>query len=579
MIFTFLYIIVGGLAVAIGFTLAARFFGVPGFSKPGKNDADKLLGIEKALSRILAKMGCELEWKHSGTSRNADFVYDRTMLNVSIGSKSPFVQIMRPGFYTASMANISNLRAVCNKMNIQSEDCYFIYTIDNDDYKIYVHVVMDVHWKKPLCLKDMKGLVAKVFEACDRFSAFADDYLSDAAKMRCGDFEKEQADLNHELSFIKKQELSSDSDTHVEDEGKVGKFGIGTLLSKAIGMNGFEPLGMVVMSSKRPPEKVAKEQVMDYCLSTPLVSEGKFVDDKVVLQVDYSDERVPNQKRTIVIVLSQAEETKRTLFYRAMLAVLPLSQSDAAMDDNRKEPIVAKSVLVGYDKLSAKQRFDEYRYMWLEAKACEDKGKECELNADQWLLRGSDANYLGFCIYEGSILARSGRFAEALPYLEYAFDKLKGTYDDDNASSSERFIEVCYLAGLCYSGLEQYKMASYYLELTLHSHKISHTEEYVNCLVNSGDPRAASMINILLSNVEHVGDGGQCSAGQDDSIKAFIDFLKRRKSYIYVSNKRYGEAEAMLKKMLDDPDNRDYAVGELAFINKARRMDGETKLT
>jgi hypothetical protein len=39
---------------------------------------------------------------------------------------------------------------------------------------------------------------------------------------------------------------------------------------------------------------------------------------------------------------------------------------------------------------------------------------------------------------------------------------------------------------------------------------------------------------------------------------------------VYIDLQRYDEAEALLKRMLDDPDNTDFAIGELAYLQKLK---------
>jgi Tfp pilus assembly protein FimV len=57
---------------------------------------------------------------------------------------------------------------------------------------------------------------------------------------------------------------------------------------------------------------------------------------------------------------------------------------------------------------------------------------------------------------------------------------------------------------------------------------------------------------------------------EDIAASSFINFLKRRKAYVYIDLQHYDEAESLLKKMLDDPDNTDFAIGELAYLQKLK---------
>lgn len=54
----------------------------------------------------------------------------------------------------------------------------------------------------------------------------------------------------------------------------------------------------------------------------------------------------------------------------------------------------------------------------------------------------------------------------------------------------------------------------------------------------------------------------------DDQLDQISNFLLRRKAYMLVAMQRYDEAERLLKQMLDNPQNSDFALKELAYIQK-----------
>lgn len=89
------------------------------------------------------------------------------------------------------------------------------------------------------------------------------------------------------------------------------------------------------------------------------------------------------------------------------------------------------------------------------------------------------------------------------------------------------------------------------------------------CLVNNHDFRALNTINGLQENLNMIlqsidmGNGNEDEEGEEDpklaqekeKIMHFAAFVKRRKAYLLVSLGKYDEAEALLKKLLDDPEN------------------------
>ena len=105
--------------------------------------------------------------------------------------------------------------------------------------------------------------------------------------------------------------------------------------------------------------------------------------------------------------------------------------------------------------------------------------------------------------------------------------------------------------------------------MTLSLNRITFTEEFINCLVNSGDHRAIKTIDNYFNEVELSLDLEEKSE-PGEHIVHFLDFLKRRKAYALVSRHRFDEAEELLKAMLDDPGNSDFAINELAYIQKIK---------
>ena len=52
---------------------------------------------------------------------------------------------------------------------------------------------------------------------------------------------------------------------------------------------------------------------------------------------------------------------------------------------------------------------------------------------------------------------------------------------------------------------------------------------------------------------------------------AHYHFLQRRRSYVLIDMGEYGKAEAILKKLLDVEDSKEFALNELAIIQRRKR--------
>ena len=94
--------------------------------------------------------------------------------------------------------------------------------------------------------------------------------------------------------------------------------------------------------------------------------------------------------------------------------------------------------------------------------------------------------------------------------------------------------------------------------------------------MNQKDHRALATIDMLLRFLREISNNATDENDEektktnlaDDQLDHISNFLLRRKAYMLVAMQRYDEAERLLKQMLDNPQNSDFALKELAYIQK-----------
>ena len=84
-----------------------------------------------------------------------------------------------------------------------------------------------------------------------------------------------------------------------------------------------------------------------------------------------------------------------------------------------------------------------------------------------------------------------------------------------------------------------------------------------------GDFRAERLIDTLLTQTQGNRHNGETE--NEGYVQKFISFLQRRKTTLLIRRKKYNEAEELLKRMLNEPDNSDFALHELATIQRLRK--------
>lgn len=129
------------------------------------------------------------------------------------------------------------------------------------------------------------------------------------------------------------------------------------------------------------------------------------------------------------------------------------------------------------------------------------------------------------------------------------------------------FYEASYRIGFCLMEMNKMNTSAYYLEIASHSMQYAHIQEYINFLSNTKDPQTLSVVEQVIANSP--------KPRNEDSLKAWnfhMAFLKRRKAYALIEEGRYEEAKAFItREMLNDPQCKDFAQGELNYINEQLR--------
>lgn len=161
-------------------------------------------------------------------------------------------------------------------------------------------------------------------------------------------------------------------------------------------------------------------------------------------------------------------------------------------------------------------------------------------------------------------LTEQYRPLEAYKVANWVFANLyKERSKQANFSAENQMLlnEANYRVGYDLQELERFEEASYYLE-NASSGSYTYMTEYINCLVNSGNPIALSVIEEALANTVK-----PKKKEEQEDWKRVMAFLKRRKVYLLIEMERIDEARTLLKQLLKDPLCKDFAEGELQYID------------
>ena len=173
-------------------------------------------------------------------------------------------------------------------------------------------------------------------------------------------------------------------------------------------------------------------------------------------------------------------------------------------------------------------------------------------------------------MYWGRKLMLDKCYYQALQHLENAFNGMRTIYLDLRKEMRNAFVETCYYIGFCYTELRLYRDAYYYLDYVRSDGNVRHTTELINCLANGKDFRLFAVTDDIAQSIR---DQYEHDEDIPDGLQSFINFMRRRRAYALIDHHQLDEAEKAFTAMLDDPENSDYALSELAYIKRLRQNE------
>lgn len=252
-----------------------------------------------------------------------------------------------------------------------------------------------------------------------------------------------------------------------------------------------------------------------------------------------------------------------TAYMRVSVMIPNFTSPDDFRTSHSQNTPFTTSFILGFDIVSPDKKLKRYEEIEQSLIKKSKLGEELT-SEEKTVLEGiTYSEDLGYDFGYGRWLVSEKRFADALIPLMKAYDHLKKDVVTNYDGIHEIFDEICFNIGFCFNELEQYDRASYYLDLIQGSGNPKYIIEYINSLVNSGDPRALQTVRHYFSEFN---DGKKQIDSEEASI--FYDFLARRMAYLFIEYKMWNNARYLLEQMKQSPACHDFAVSELEYLEQ-----------
>ncbi len=534
-------------------------------------DTVRMERVAKLADDALMSLHCDPTWTEDGNDKVATFEYQNGHFRLRVTPGSLYVDLCFYFCFTTTVENLNLVRTICNQCNLNTSNEKVLYSVNEQKNEVDVHIVSGVL----LHADDAKDVLADAMAGAFSWqNAFVRRFreVENESEGKKADLEMSRYEFNRELFLLRQQEMRLQGDESMRMRAD-RVMHLDELLDKVMGITGFVAKYLVVNGAGRK-EIGGHDAVMEFDLAREVLPADASQFEPVTLLLGYDDPRTPGRERLMSITVNAQGDDKMASYYRLTFCLVPLPIAPGTpFRDN--VGVKSNSVLVAVDKVSTQQLIDESNYMWKEATEKLKNGEGDTLTEEQKLICECTDADVAQQIYIGRKFFLAGRYYEALPRLESAFRNLNAIFDSLKGAAREAFFDICYMTGFVYVELKQYDRAMTYLDMVSNLHRITYTEEIINCMVNWGDFRSLDYIDSLLKNLETEGDPEE-DAMPNGHILRFIAFLKRRKVFVLVEKREFEKAKTILNSMLDDPENSDYAINELAYIQKKEKNPPQT---
>lgn len=530
---------------------------------------------EKIVSDALRMLNCEGTWNTQKEGRSILYDYQNGHFRIRITDNKPYVELGYFYCFSTEMENLQTVRHLCNMCNMSTETSLVFYTIDDEKNRINVHITANLLLDHKRAKAILTRAMADMFHWQTAFTQGFDNRIEASKKAEMRDLEADRSQWQRIIFLLREQEMQCQ---HVSPKERLGigtPLTLGEVVLTMFAISNIKPKRLIV-SNNTVSEITDESDITQYNIADAIIADGEFKHQEAMLSLEFLDLRHTSSTRHIVIHLKEEKGTEHTLYFRLTATLLPLNISRDIQPASSENSAHSVSMIAAYDMTSTEQRRNEYLYMKKEAEAMHQRGEDDQMTDEQKLLIDCANDDLGYHLYHGKRLFLAKRFLEAEPHLRNAFDMLMPSFPGLRASLQEAFYDSCYMLGFCYNEMQQYQHAFYYLEMVFPLRRITYTEEYINCLVNQHDFRVMQVIDSVQEMVERILHPDENSDEEDSeekpdsnaAIMSFNSFLKRRKSYVLIETGRYDEARAILNELLNDPDSSDFAMSELAYLQK-----------
>ena len=523
--------------------------------------------------KFLKDYNCQYDIEHEDNATIYNFEFQAARFVAAIRKQDDCVEVTFPTMSSFPIAQLDLVRAKCNERNNSNILFKYSYSIDHETNKVDVHMSF---FNNKVESEDLVHELKAAFHFQREWHKDLDEAVAIARDSDSMDLESELYKHQREMFMLRRLELKHQLDSSAASFAVgVGPLPLWQMLQTVMPLPQSTLLFMTVNTVDGQQRLENDEAIRLFNLRHALVEgdgdNARLTRDYALLDLHYKQGH-DEQPRLLTIALTAEGEDKHSIYTRVTVTQVPRNASRMNSLSNEGRQPHSVSMLIALDRSNDKRYQQEFEYMWSDAQLKAHNGEKDSLTEDQLLLGQVRVADVAYNLYWGQRMFDAERFYEAILYLENVYNSYREDFFEMKNEPRRVFMEAVYKLGFCYNELGLYKQAFYYLDLIASDGNIRHTMELINTMANSKDLR---LFNYTEGVMEEVKRNFREDDELPDNIRDFINFLRRRRGYAYIDFNQLDQAEKIFTQMLDEEENADYAINELAYIKKLRQMRGE----
>lgn len=524
----------------------------------------------KDFEQFLKAYNCTYQVGKDESATTYKFEFQAAQFVATIRSQNDSVEITFPCMSVTAIDYLNLVRSKCNERNNSNILFKYSYTIDHEENRLNVHMSFFNNSVNPELIAHELGAAFHFQREWQRDLDNAIDASNDTSNY---DMESDLYKFQREMYLIRRMEMNHQlGHRTTQIASGTGPLPLWQALETVAPLPAAHLLFMTVNTIDGQQQIKDEEEMRKFDLRRVLVEgsgkQARLKRDYALLDLHYTQGQDKQPLMTTIALTAEGQDDQS--IYTRVTITHPahnISRRNALSNENRQPHSV--TMLIALDRSDDKQRQQEFEYMWSDAQLKAHNGEKDSLTDDQLLLGQVRVADVAYNMYWGVQTFNSGRYYEAILYLENVYNSYRGDFFEMGPEGKRLFLETAYKLGFCYNELGLYKQAFYYLDLMASDGNIRHTMELVNALANSKDMRLFSYTEGVMEEVKRNFDNDN---ELPENIKDFINFIRRRRGYAFIDFNELDKAEKIFTAMLDEEDNADYAINGLATIKKLREQ-------